>query len=234
MQKTICFLLLIAFLGCKKDKYGSSHRLKEIRTANMVTQTFEYQNGLLTKENHYLFCSSPVDEYLYIYQSDRLVEIHTTTKSHYSSLTAICNSAGGLESEEQYEYDSRGRVNRINRQVSYTLFTYNSRDLVEKMELFTTAGTLVNSGTYVYDLRGNLVKETNFQGMESLYEYDNKLNPFHLMKQKPGWISAFNTSPNNVIRSTNAWGGFVRNIKSYWNDLPLQVEENGVEYTYVY
>jgi hypothetical protein len=234
MPKIICFLLLIAFLGCKKDKDGSGLRLKAITANNATTQTFEYQNGLLTKENHYMFCSVPSDEHVYVYQDSRLVKIQSTIRSYYSSTTAICDPAAGQHMEDQYEYDILGRLSRINRQASYTLFTYNSRDLVEKVELFNTAGTLVNSGTYVYDLRGNLVKETDFQGMETLYEYDNKMNPFYLMKQKPGWISAFNTSPNNVIRGTNAWGGFVRNIKTYWNDLPLTVEENGVEYTYVY
>ncbi len=234
MRKIACFILLIAFLGCKKDKYESTHRLKEIKTGSQTYSTFEYDNGLLTKENSYFFCTVPADEHVYVYQAGRLSKIQSTLRSLYSSTTAICNPAAGQQSEEQYEYDNFGRLSRISRQATYTLFTYNSRNQVEKMEVFNNAGVLFNSGSYEYDIRGNLVKEINFQGLESLYEYDKKLNPFYLMKQKPGWISPFNTSPNNVIRSTNAWGGFQRTIKTYWNDLPLVVEENGVEYTYVY
>jgi hypothetical protein len=67
-----------------------------------------------------------------------------------------------------------------------------------------------------------------------VYEYDNKKNPFYVMKLKPGWISAFNTSPNNVIKGTGNFGSFERKIISYLNDLPLAVRQDDVTFAFVY
>jgi hypothetical protein len=65
------------------------------------------------------------------------------------------------------------------------------------------------------------------------YQYDNHPNPFYLIKQRPGWVSAHSRSPNNVIKASGA-ATFEKVIDYHANGLPKGVLENGVYYTYQY
>lgn len=237
MKRFLYIFLLIPVFSCNKDAITAHNGplLKEIRTANGINESFEYSNGFLSKENHYYnMCSTPVDEYTYSYQAGKLDKLEITVRSLYSSTMTMCNPASGIRSAEQYEYDNQGRLNKVTRQSSYTIFEYDANGFAIKQTLYLPNGTLSKTATYKYDIRGNIVEEVDYQGNTLHYEYDNKLNPFYLLKQKPGWISVFNTSPNNVIKATGLTGGFERKILSYQANLPRIVLDNGVEYTYVY
>lgn len=237
MRKLLFSLLFIPFFSCNKDTAGiNGPQLKEIRTANGIYQSFEYSGGVLTKENSYYgMCSTPVDEFTYSYQDGKLDKLETTMRSLYSSTMTMCNPAAGVKSTEQFEYDTQGRLSKVTRQNAYTIFEYNTNDLVIKQTLYLTGGSLSNTATFKYDSRGNVIEENDYQGNTWQYEYDNKTNPFYTMKKNPGWVSAFNTSPNNIIKATrNGVSGFERNILSYQGGLPRIVLDNGVEYTYIY
>jgi YD repeat-containing protein len=209
--------------------------LQEIKANNVTNQTFEYSNGFLIKEKQYFaFCSTPVDEYVYTYQNGKLSKLHSTLRSMYSSTTALCNPAMGIQQEEQYEYDNKDRLVKVIRPSGYSTFEYNTQGHVAKQIIYLSNGTITQSLIFSYDSRGNIVKEVNSQGNETNYQYDNKKNPFYYIKQKPGWISAFNTSPNNVIKATSTSGGFERKIVQYINNFPQIVEESGVSFTFIY
>jgi len=237
MRKLLFILLFLPFFSCNKDTAGiNGPQLKEIRTANGIHQSFEYNNGLLTKENSYYgMCSTPVDEFVYLYQGGKLDKLETTMRSLYSSSMALCNPAAGIKSTEQYEYDSQGRISKATRQSSYTIFEYDANGHAIKQTLYDPAGTTSKTATFKYDSRGNVIEENDYQGNSWQYEYDNNSNPFYNMKKTQGWISAFSTSPNNIIKATrNGAPGFERKILSYQGGLPRIVLDNGVEYTYIY
>ena len=235
MKRFLPLLLLIAVLGCKKST-NDSLLLRKIETASIVYQTFEYNaQGKLAKENSYFsMCSTPVDEHTYIYNNGKLDKIQSRLRSLYSSTQTMCNPASGITSEEQYEYDNHGRILKVTRPgASYTVFTYDSRNRVAKHVLYLPSGVAHDSTTYDYDARGNISQVSDNQGQVTNYTYDNKRNPFYRIGQKPGWISAFNSSPNNVLKATGSLA-FERKILKYVYDYPTLVEENGVVYTYVY
>jgi len=238
MRKFTFLLFLVAVLGCEKDADNGGNadniRLVSISADNKVYQSFEYSNSRLIKENNFGFCTTtPLDEFAYSYQGSKLDNIDITLRSPYSSSIAACDPSAGERSNEKFEYDNAGRLVKITRPMSHTTFQYNAKGQVEK-QLFYASNNLrpYDSTSFNYDQVGNIIEETHGQGT-SYYQYDDKKNPFYLMKQRPGWISAFNTSPNNVIKGTGA-SQFERSILSYTVDLPSRVFENGVEYQYVY
>ena len=68
-------------------------------------------------------------------------------------------------------------------------------------------------------------------------EYDAKKNPFYLVKMTPSIITAFNVSPNNVVKGLgNGTVFFTRQFTYNDNGLPATVVEstNGLTYTYHY
>lgn len=155
-------------------------------------------------------------------------------RSLYSSSAANCNPALGVKSEESFVYDGAGRVVRTNRSNSYSLYSYSPQGRIVSETNYDQNGNPVATTTYKYDSRGNLVEQSG-PSVFMQFEYDDKVNPMHLMKQKPSYISAFTTSPNNVIKGTTGFGGtWQRIILEYRNDMPVRVSENGVEYEYIY
>jgi RHS Repeat len=234
MKKILFLFLLAAASGCRKDT-DNPILLRQIKLDNNVSQSFEYANGLLLKERWFGFCTNnnPLDEFTYFYRNGRLDKLETNARSVYSSMIAACDPASGIKSEEKFEYDNQGRLLKVTRTSSYVLFEYNLDNLVQKQVLYQTSGVAINFSTFIYDSRGNLVEVTDDRGNVSRYDYDDKKNPFYLMKQKPGWISPFNISPNNVIKATG-FTSFERKITAYHNNLPVRVVENGVNYSYIY
>jgi len=169
-----------------------------------LQQTFEYAGDLLVKENVFGFCiTNPSDEYAYSYSGDNVSTIHLTIRSIYSNLSSVCDPAKGLRATEHYEYNNDNMLTGITRDNSQTIFTYNSQGFVEKQVLSFAQEELQT--TYEDDPKGNLIAETDSDGDVTRYEYDDRENPFYYMSQRPGWISPFNKSPNNVIRATGQY-----------------------------
>lgn len=237
MKKAPFLLLFIAFLGCKKSDYTGTGLLVEITNPNGKSNSFEYNSsGMLTKENFYSMCTTPVDEHAYVYQNGRLEKVESKLRSFYSSTGAMCNPASGMQSVETYEYNSQGQLIKADRQTSYTMFEYNTRGNVVRQLSFQPNGTPIAGSTYTYnyDARGNMIESIDPQGSISRYEYDNKINPFYRMKQRPSFITPFTKSPNNVIKCILQSGGWERTIVEYQNDLPVRIMESGVPYDYIY
>lgn len=210
--------------------------LRQIVVQDKLYQSFEYKSGLLAKEQHFGFTcqDTPVDAFVYHYQNNRLVALKSTLRSLYSSTSAICDPAQGLASEEQYTYEPQGKMVRVNRANSYLLFDYNAEGRIERQAFYASDGTTGNATTFRYDARGNIVEETDGSGQTTTYTYDENPNPLFLMKQRPGWISPYNKSPNNVIRASGKMQ-WERTFGYLPNGLPETVlETNGLLYKYIY
>lgn len=233
----ICCLILLHW-SCQNDPTtpsGASPLLRQVTVNGKPYHTFEYQNGQLIKENFFGLCEkNPSDEFFYTYQGQKLTNLKSVMRSLYSSSTAMCDPASaGEQSAETYEYDAQNRLTRVNRSKSYTLYTYNSAGQVEQSVLYGGANPLV--ATFKYDAKGNIVETTDYSGQVIRYEYDGKPNPFYLIRQKPGWISAFNTSPNNMVKATWVNGGYIRSFKYNTLGLPSSIQEdNGQTYYFEY
>jgi hypothetical protein len=242
MKKILILLAFSLLMSCKENSIDQiltdGNRLIEIKYNGKTNATFEYQNNKLIKENHYSFCDNPSDEFFYEYQGEQLSQVKTIMRGIYSNSSKICDpSSEGLRSTDMLEYENN-RIIRITRTLStasISTFLYNSNGRVEKHVSSDKSGKIYAETTYKYDFRGNLIEENGQYG-KTIYEYDNKMNPYYLIKSRVHSISAFSTSPNNVIKATG-FSNFERKITEYNDkDLPIKVIENNgnlmLEYIY--
>lgn len=239
-MKNLTLILLLAFtLGCKKDATDptptpiAGKKLTSVTRENRPYMTFEYQKDLLVKENYYMMCeTNPADEFVYEYSGGTLSKLKTTMRSIYSSLAALCNPDGGMKLEETFTYNSKGQLTKVVRNDNTTEFVYNTKGLVEKQTI--SGGETPRISTFEYDSRGNLIKENNFYGGTTYYTYDDKINPYYTINQRPQWISPFNKSPNNVLKATGSYT-FERSYKYDADGYPAEVtEDNKFVYKYSY
>ncbi|MDO1445603.1 RHS repeat domain-containing protein [Rhodocytophaga aerolata] len=234
-------ILIVVLPSCKKEdgevfkKPVGQVQLKEIRVDNQIRHSFIYHQTELAEERWFGFdCkNTPTDVFIYVYQQGKLTSLETTLRSLYSSTAALCDPNTGITTEESYEYDTQGRLHKTIRDNSYTIYDYTTSGLVAKQTLYSSSGTIISTTHFRHDARGNIIEEQDAQGNSTQYEYDDQPNPFYLIKQKPGWISAYNKSPNNVLKASGAVT-FDRTIEYFPNGLPRRVLENGVYYTYHY
>jgi hypothetical protein len=239
MKKLAILLLLGLSLSCKKETAEpqtpaiTGKKFIRLTVNNKPSYVFEFDKNLLVKENAYTFCeTNPTDEYTYEYAGGQIRKLISTLRSMYSSTYALCNPASGIKSEEPFEYNSKGQLSRIVRTNTTTEFIYNSLGQAEQ-QIDKSATTSILT-RFEYDKRGNIIKVTNGDGEVTTYEYDNKINPYYLIRQRPQWISAFNKSPNNVIKAKGRYV-FERIFKYDSDGYPTEVlEDNGLTYKYHY
>ena len=232
MKEALIILTFSLLIGCKDTSVDQmlmdGNRLIEVKYNGKIDATFEYQDNKLTKENRFSFCDNPSDEVFYEYQGEKLSQVRSISRSIYSNSSKICDpNSEGLRNTDILEYENN-RIIRITRTLStaaISTFVYNSNGRVEKHISSDKSGKIYAETTYKYDFRGNLI-EQNGQYGKTIYEYDNKVNPYYLIRSQPNVISAFTTSPNNVIKASGA-SNFERRITEY-NDknLPLTIIEN--------
>lgn len=234
-MRNATIIALIFCLGCSEESvnWNSNKQLVQITVNDVTDHSFEYERGLLVKENSFNFCKdNPSDEFEYVYVNDRLSMIQSTMRGLYSNSGAICDPKLGIRFDEQFEYSDKNEIIKIVRASSYTTFAYNSKGLVEKQTMM--GGPTALESTYEYDDNGNLVEETDSNGDITQYEYDDKINPYYRMNQRPGWISPFNKSPNNVIKASGKVN-FQRTFQYDGEGFPVLVsEDNGLEYKFMY
>ncbi|MES2734026.1 MAG: hypothetical protein V4714_19920 [Bacteroidota bacterium] len=236
MKYVLTLLLFVVCFGCKPeaiDKANPTVLLREISVNGKTDQIFEYDGVVLTKEKSFGVCDkNPTDEVAYLYQNDKLSQLSTITRALYSNSAAQCDPATGLHLDETYEYDNQNRIIKVTRITSYTEYYYNANGKVEKQILYGGSSPAVS--TFTYDSKGNLIQTTDPSGNTTQYQYDDKINPFYVINQRPGWISAFNISPNNVIQATGS-DNFTRKFEYNAEGLPSQLlDSNGLTYTYHY
>jgi hypothetical protein len=218
------------------QKIPAGARLVQVKVNDRIEQSFEYNSDRLTKE--FFFDTScpnhPADQFLYIYRNDRLNKLEMTLHGFYSNSSVPCHSKAGVSYDEFFKYDETGRIIRISRKNSYSVFEHDADQRITKELLYLSNGTLKNWRTFSYDAKGNLILEIDSNGNKTEYEYDDKPNPFYTMTQRPQWISPFNKSPNNVIRATG-YIKFERTLTYNAEGLPVEIlETDGRVYVYGY
>ena len=236
MKIWIITVVTALLFSCTKEPIGNSQRqLISLTINDALNESFEYNaGGKLVKENYYFFCTKPADEFMYSYTNNRLAKIESITRSMYSSTAAICGGAAGMHSVEMVEYDNLQRIKKIVRDSSSTTYTYNNLGLVERAEI--TGGGYTVFSTYTYDSRNNLVEESGSQGQGTTrYEFDNKINPYYQANSRPGIITAFNSSPNNVIKVIGASSGQVISYEYDAAGYPVKMfDPSGATYVFQY
>lgn len=237
MKYLIPLFTTLLFSSCTKESGQDSQlRLRAITVSGKIHESFEYNvNGQLMKDDRYNFCTVPSDEDTYLYKNKRLDSIKSVIRSIYSSTSAICNPQSGILSYSAFEYDNLGRINTIKKENSTIEYAYNSSAQVEKQTI-NGGGTNLYMSTYKYDTNGNLIETTDGQGNITQYEFDDKKNPYFLMKRKPDVLIAFYVSPNNVVKIIPTSGAAVE-IRYEYNllDSPAKMfDPNGLTYTFVY
>ncbi len=234
-------LLALSLFSCEPNDtlLDPLSKLKAIKQGNKLQQVFTYENDVLKSEKSFFVCeNNPSEEIEYVLANNKVVEEKSVSRMMFSSISAHCDPKSGLRSNTQYEYDDKGRIFRLKREKSYTEFTYNAQNKVVKVTIFASEPKVY--GEYEYDSKGNLIKAKELD-MTTTYTYDDQRNPLFNIRQRPGLVTAYNQSPNNVLSSTATNGPdgftntFTRKITQYnGQGFPLKIEEDGQVYTYVY
>jgi len=229
----ISLILCFACIEESAKKLSSGKQLIQITVNGKPDQIFEYDQSLLSKENVFNSCEqNPSDEYTYFYQNQRLSNISATLRGHYANSNAACDPSTGIHMGENFEYNSQDQINKIIRANSYSVLIYNTSGLVEKQIFFYGQNSL--EANYTYDSRGNIIELTDFDGKTTKYAYDDKVNPYYQMKQRPGLIKPYNKSPNNVVKAKGAYN-FERSFEYDAEGFPAKAfETNGLTYMYIY
>lgn len=234
------YVVVIAFLvlGCKKDAAdgGAGTRLRFIKTAGKTYQSFEYNsNNLLVKEAWFGMCeTTPADEFFYSYTGDRLDTITSVIRSLYSSTSFICDPTKGLRSYSVAAYDAQNRIAQFSRSMGDTrTYQYNAQGFIVQ-QIIRYSGSSNLTLTYTRDAAGNIIEATDGQGNTTRYEFDAKINPYYTIKKGTDVITAFNNSPNNVVKIISATGSSTISYKYNSQNLPVEMRDNGTVYQFVY
>ena len=239
MKKLAILFLLTLSLSCadksaEPTPVAGEKKLIALTLNNKPIRKFEYDKDMLVKENIYISCeTNPTDEFIYQYKDGRVHKLITIFRSSSSNSDDFCNPASGAKSEATFEYNSAGQLAKVINTNFTTEFTYNDKGLVEKQTDIHGNGSIIT--TFEYDSRGNLIKETYPGGLSTQYTYDDKINPYYKMKQRPHWISYYNKSPNNVIKATGKYINFELSYKYSADGYPTEILDNdGTTYKYEY
>ncbi len=228
MNKLILFAFAFCILGCKKDSVSPGSRIVSVTVNGKTHQTFEYDvKGRLLWEKEYFSCTTtPMNEYIYTYEDNRLLKVNSTVRTYYSSV--VCDPAKGFSTEEFIGYDNSGKIIKVVRPAGTTDYVYNQQGLVFKKLL---GGGINKLYEYYYDSRGNVIKEIDAVGHVTEFEFDSSPNPFYEHRSNVG--TPFTMSPNNIIKGKGA-NNFVRKFE-YKSNMPVKVvEDNGQTYEYHY
>lgn len=235
MKCLTCLIVLSILSSCTKDKVNlNGESLVRVTLNGKLQESYSYlSSGLLDYYKYYGSCTqNPMDEELYIYEGGHLKTIQTISRSHYSATTAQCDPTGGDVFHHAFNYDGTGKILTVVRSMSTATFIYNQQGFIEKQVL--VYGSMQTETLYEYDSRGNMIKETSPGGNIIYYEYDDKPNPHYLGKHRPHLLTAFNISPNNVVKGTGTTV-FTRQLTYKANGLPATItDSNGATYTYEY
>ena len=179
-----------------------------------------------------------------LYQNDKLLEYRIIANSEiFTSILLNYNNGSSPSSEyyssnsndllKNYYYNSSSRLDstyimikdstNIYKFIGYISYYYNDQNQLLKMTQYSAGRNLLFTTEYTYDAAGNLIKEhmygLNGYDKVTTMEYDNKINPWHSLKNYLHYDISL--SNNNLISGT----------ATYANS-PLQ--NNQFEYSYTY
>jgi hypothetical protein len=253
----LVFVLLLS--SCSKDFDASSvsagPKLARILVGGNVNQEFSYdEQGRLVKYTGYLLPGGikSSESVRYYDNAGKLIKTEDAINIS-SSLTVPLMD----QSYSELSYDSN---NKLKETKSYHLnagtyqYTgksipdYDAEGRIIAVTLYSTSNQAYAKTTYQYNTLNNITAQEFFQynagiqgpSLRSVYEHDNKKNPFQNI-----WVMPFGANPNNITKqATTNYVAVPANpstntsltvIKSYNSDgYPTLVNENGVDYVYEY
>lgn len=230
MKKLTLIALVLCVIGCKRDSISPDVKIMRVTMSGGIHQTFEYDSqGRLTRENEFYSCTvTPMNEHLYNYKEGKLEKVTSVIRSLYSSTAAFCDPAKGEKMQQIFSYDNSGRISKVAGLNSITEYIYNQQGFLSK-KLYGAGSN--KSSEYFYDSSGNVIKQITPEGSVTEYEYDNAPNPFYF--HRPGALTPFTMSRNNIIKGKGA-SNFTRQFE-YKSGRPVKVlEDNGQTYEYHY
>ncbi|NCI46872.1 RHS repeat domain-containing protein [Sediminibacterium soli] len=259
-----CIAMLVSscgksFLEPNDDSQGSRKPvLSRILVGTQVSSEFSYDaKWRLVKITRYMSPGSTAigSETVYRYDdAGRLVKVETavnissssTSPQYVQSYAEMVYDAGNSWKETR----NYNLVSGAAQYVSKGVTEYNADGRLSSVTVFAANSTSpANKSVYRYNSQGNVVSDQFFQynsGLsgptnENFYEYDQQKNPY-----LGTWVMPFGANVNNITKITSnnylsAPGAPANPVvttttyKTYnASGYPLQLTENGVDYTYEY
>lgn len=241
MKRSFVLLFVVLFISCKKDSPDPTFpdaALCQTTVDGKVYTSYEYQNGLLVKQNQFGPCDTPHGMISYGYKAGKIQSEESAMKALYSSLpNAMCDPAGSYEkSWKNLEYDTQGRISKILLAKTSIEFEYKEGEVIKRY--FQDGAATSRVHYQKYDNKGNLIEERTpdtVNGGVTHYEYDDHPNPLYLNKGMYAG-SAFE-GPNNPVKAFDAKKQLLWERKFTYTDkgLPAKcLESNGITYVYHY
>lgn len=264
----ICTVLIVITLSCKDKEdtqfipeIAKTPLLRRLKSGDQPQNEYIYNNSRLVVEEKSKFNYT---RYNYNDKNQLVAADFYVNEALLSSNEKILDSAlnrqglmnftnNDLGGTIRYEYNASGQVikSTLSRPVESTMENteYIYADDRIGREILYWDNKILGYIDFVYDERGNLNKETLYSISSSglaelntttLYEYDNKQNPFRSFQilLSPG----INTNINNIIKETYTIHSNlsevadiiqVTNTKYVYNSYGLPISKNStVEYQY--
>lgn len=226
-MKNIFFLCLafIALTACNKEESSSdpcldNDLIREVKNGEQSLQQFTYNGNCMVAEEVQLFMYS---KFTYD-QSDRILK-----EEHAMSLDPMsCYMPQGLPGEtvkdprkakissySEYQYDASGRlktkllyyVNTDIQLLAVNSYEYTDNQIT-KLNIANPDGEVTQFHLFTYDASGNMTRDNYYLvsdgdpllNRSSVYEFDEKINPFSIFlnRGEPG----INTNTNNILKET--------------------------------
>jgi len=217
-------LLVVIFLSCKKDELSVAENSEVMFLSNVLIDEQPYYQYVYNDSNLVSEESSKFDFKMHHYNAKNQlvssdyywnntipnsdVKMIETTLSQGDFITSGNGSKGATI---KYEYDSNDQLtkatySRPSGGSEYSAFSYDENNRIDKQELYWNN---IQTGyiEYLYDGRGNLIKEILNDLPESgvailstttQYVFDNKQNPYRSFKSL--MLPGINTNHNNIIK----------------------------------
>lgn len=231
MKKIILatFVLCLALSCEKKDDpfndFQSSTLIRQIGESEEFMQIFTYNSSGEIYEylQRYMYCKYQYNDK----QQLTKVEISQTVNPLSCAIIPGASLEDGDDPRKvppsritQFEYNTNGNLNQkdiyfvnegVQQRIQYFTFEYEN-NMIKKVNSYNNQDILTQYSTFEYDSRGNVVKEDSYYidqdenatlNFTSIFELDNKKNPFRIFKNEgaPGR----NTNPNNILKETTTY-----------------------------
>ncbi|MBK8882318.1 MAG: hypothetical protein IPN67_07995 [Bacteroidales bacterium] len=246
---SLCILFVMTILSCQKDELSVVDKTEVMYLSNVMIDDepyYEYfynDSNLVSGESskldymvhHYNALNQLVSSDYYWNKSIMSTDIKTieTTLSQSAMITSASGTKGG---SFQYEYsnDLLAKVTFSRPQSGsseYSVFSYNELNRINKQILYWNE-TQTGYIDYLYDFKGNLIKESLYDISESgvaelstttKYLFDGKHNPYKSFKGI--MIPGLYTNYNNIIKEV-----YTVYVKPGQGTDQVQVTENSYEY----